>query len=186
MGSKNRIYKSKKVENLTRVISIGYVDDESANQVIEEIYSINQEDFGISSEKRSPITLVVNSPGGEVYDGLAIVDAMNLSKTPINVVVLGRAMSMGLLIAACGHYRSASKNARFMYHEGSYEAAGTGKIHKNELVEYTKLEKLYDDMLMERTKLTPKEIKNIKSSGKEWYFDSNTALKLGIIDQILE
>ncbi len=186
MGSKNRIYKSKKVENLTRVISIGYVDDESSNDIIEEIYSINQEDFGISVEKRSPITLIVNSPGGEVYDGIAIVDAMNLSKTPINVVVLGRAMSMGLLIAACGHHRAASRNARFMYHEGSYEASGTGKIHKNELAEYTKLEKLYDNILMEKTKLTTKELKNIKNSAKEWYFDSNTALKLGIIDEIVE
>lgn len=186
MGSKNRIYKSKKVENLARVISVGYVDDESSNDIIEEIYSINQEDFGTSEEKRSPITLIVNSPGGEVYNGLAIADAINLSKTPINVVVLGRAMSMGLLIAVCGHYRSASKNARFMYHEGSYEASGTGKIHKNELAEYTKLEKIYDDMLMQKSKLTIKELKNIKTSAKEWYFDANTALKLGIIDQILE
>jgi ATP-dependent Clp protease protease subunit len=186
MSTKKKIRKEKKNLELNRVLTVGEVDVDTANEVLEAIYIVNLEDEGINVEKREPLTIVVNSPGGEVYDGIAIVDAMNLSKTPINVVVLGRAMSMGLLIAACGHHRAASRNARFMYHEGSYEASGTGKIHKNELAEYTKLEKLYDNILMEKTKLTTKELKNIKNSAKEWYFDSNTALKLGIIDEIVE
>jgi ATP-dependent Clp protease protease subunit len=186
MSTKKKIRREKKNLELNRVLTVGEVDVDTANEVLEAIYIVNLEDEGINVDKRDPLTIVVNSPGGEVYDGIAIVDAMNLSKTPVNVVVLGRAMSMGLLIAACGHHRSASRNARFMYHEGSYEASGTGKIHKNELAEYTKLEKLYDSILMEKTKLTAKEIKNLKNSSKEWYFDSNTALKLGIIDEILD
>lgn len=177
---------SKDSDIISRIISIGYVDEKSANEVIEFIYDINYLDYQVDITKREPITLIVNSPGGEVYDGLAIADAINLSKTPINVVVLGKAMSMGLLIAACGHYRTASKNSRFMYHEGSYEASGTGKVHRNELSEYVKLEKVYDQILMEKSKLKTKDLKNAKNSSKDWYFDANTALELGIIDEILE
>jgi len=186
MSTKKKPTRNKKSIVFGRVLALGVIDTDSANDIIETIYDINLEDEELPVEKREMITLIVNSPGGEVYDGLAIADIINLSDTPVKVVVMGKAMSMGLLVAACGHYRVASKNARFMYHEGYYEAGGTGKIHINELAEYKKTENAYDVMLLEKTKITPKMLKSVRAKSKEWYFGAEEALKLGVIDAILE
>jgi ATP-dependent Clp protease protease subunit len=175
----------KNQEHISRVISLGYIDDKSANDVIEAIYEINLMDSSVEVEKREPIHLIINSPGGEVYDGFGIIDAILFSVTPVKATILGRAMSMALLIAAVCHYRVTGPNTRFMYHEGSYGVEGTGKVHKNELVEYDLMEKKYDDLLIEYTHITQEKIDEVKDSGKDWYFDAKQAVELGVVDHII-
>lgn len=175
----------KNQEHISRVISLGYIDDKSANEVIEAIYEINLIDAEIEPEKRQPIQLIINSPGGEVYDGFGIVDAILYSSTPVQATVLGRAMSMALLIVSVCHLRVSGKNARFMYHEGNYGVEGSGRIHKNELAEYEFMEKKYDDILLEQTSITQEKIDQVKASAKEWYFDAQTAKEYGLIDVII-
>lgn len=175
----------KNQEFISRVISLGYIDDESANEVIKTIYEINLIDAEIEPEQRPPINLIINSPGGEVYDGFAIVDAILYSSTPVQATVLGRAMSMALVIASVCHLRVSGVNSRFMYHEGNYGVEGSGRIHKNELVEYDLMEKKYDDILIENSSITQEKIDSIKGEAKEWYFSAQEAKQLGIIDVII-
>lgn len=175
----------KNQEFISRVISLGYIDDESANEVIKTIYEINLIDAEIEPEQRPPINLIINSPGGEVYDGFAIVDAILYSSTPVQATVLGRAMSMALVIASVCHLRVSGVNSRFMYHEGNYGVEGSGRIHKNELVEYNLMEKKYDDILIENSSITQEKIDSIKGEAKEWYFSAQEAKQLGIIDVII-
>lgn len=175
----------KNQEFISRVVSLGYIDDESANEVIKTIYEINLIDAEIEPEQRLPINLIINSPGGEVYDGFAIVDAILYSSTPVQATVLGRAMSMALVIASVCHLRVSGVNSRFMYHEGNYGVEGSGRIHKNELVEYDLMEKKYDDILIENSSITQEKIDSIKGEAKEWYFSAQEAKQLGIIDVII-
>lgn len=175
----------KNQEFISRVVSLGYIDDESANEVIKTIYEINLIDAEIEPEQRLPINLIINSPGGEVYDGFAIVDAILYSSTPVQATVLGRAMSMALVIASVCHLRVSGVNSRFMYHEGNYGVEGSGRIHKNELVEYNLMEKKYDDILIENSSITQEKIDSIKGEAKEWYFSAQEAKQLGIIDVII-
>ena len=92
---------------LSRVITLGDIDSELVNEVIQLIYEINEEDA--KKTQKEPIKLIINSFGGELYSGLALVDVIDNSQTPVHTICHGSAMSMALIIYAAGHKRLASK-----------------------------------------------------------------------------
>src|SRR3954465_11071307 len=80
-----------------RIVFLGTgIDDTVANLVIAQLLFLESED------KDKEIKLYINSPGGSVYAGLAIVDTMNLVKPDVSTIVTGIAASMGAIIAAHG------------------------------------------------------------------------------------
>ncbi len=83
----------RKQEYLSRVITLGDIDNEIACEVIGLIHEINNEDKNKAQENREPIKFILNSPGGNVYDGMGIVDAIQNSITPIHMYIHGHAMS---------------------------------------------------------------------------------------------
>lgn len=172
-------------EPISRVVTLGEVDNESACKVIGLIYEINDED--LEKEKdRKPIKLIINSPGGDVYEGIGIIDAIKNSKTPIHVYVYGQAQSMALAIAASGHYRFGSRRSTFMYHEISWETSREKlKYHEQEVKEGKRLWKVYDDVLIESTNITPEFLKKIRKEQGECYMTAQEALEYNIIDEIL-
>ena len=172
-----------KADPLNRIITVGYIDADSINDIIQLIYEINEED--VKKTQVEPIKLIINSPGGEVYSGLALIDVIDNSLTPIYTVCHGAAMSMGLIVYAAGHSRIASKYATFMYHESHYEINGKVTTHKQEIKEANRTEKICDDYLLSKTKLNPAILKKVKSKQEEWYFDVNTAKKYGLVDEII-
>ena len=107
----------RKQDYLSRVLTLGEIENDKVCELIGLIYEINEEDKNKEADKREPIQLILNSPGGNVYDGFAIIDAIEQSVTPIHMTILGQAQSMGFAIATCGTYRYASKRTTFMYHE---------------------------------------------------------------------
>ena len=172
-----------KTDPLSRIMTLGYIDAELVNDIIQLIYEINEED--IKKAQAEPIKLIINSPGGEVYSGLALIDVIDSSQTPIYTICHGTAMSMGLIVYAAGHHRMASRYSTFMYHESHYEMNGKVATHKQEIREADRTEKICDDYLISKTKLTPAILKKVKSKQEEWYFDVNTAKKYGLVDEIL-
>ena len=168
---------------LSRVITLGDIDSELANEVIQLIYEINEEDA--KKTQKEPIKLIINSFGGELYSGLALIDTIDNSQTPIHTICHGAAMSMALVIFAAGHKRYASKYATFMYHEASYEAEGKVIHHKQEIKETDRTDKICDEYLMSKTKFTAKQLKDIKDKRAEWYFDVKVAMRYGLVDEIL-
>jgi ATP-dependent Clp protease protease subunit len=168
---------------LSRVITLGYIDEESVNEVIQLIYDINEED--IKKTQVEPIKLIINSPGGEVYSGLALIDVIDNSQTPIYTICHGAAMSMALIVYAAGHHRLASKYATFMYHEANYGLEGKVAVHKQEIKEADRTEKICDDYLLSKTKFTKKQFDSIRKAQGEWYFDVEVAKKHGLVDEIL-
>jgi len=180
MGNKH----SEKQPRLNRIITLGEITQENVNDIIGLIYEINEED--IKKTQVEPIKLIINSFGGEVYSGLALIDAIDNSRTPIFTICYGTAMSMGLIVYTAGHERYASRNATFMYHEAAYPIEGKVQHHKQELKEVERIDKICDNYLISKTKLTQEMLDNVKSTQSEWYFSIDAAIEYGIIDEKLE
>jgi ATP-dependent Clp protease protease subunit len=178
--------KPKHSDYLERIIVLGEVDDENINDTIGQIHEINKEDEKRAVDKREPIQLILNSPGGHVYYGFGMVDAIESSKTPVHILVQGQAMSMALPILCVGHKRSMSKRSTLMYHEISWET-GQEKLgyHKQEAKEGERLQKMYDSVITQYTKVTQKKLDEVRSRNQEWYITPDQALKLGFIDSII-
>jgi ATP-dependent Clp protease protease subunit len=173
-----------KSDSLSRVLTLGYIDELTINGLIQEIYEINNEDA--KKTKVEPIKLIINSPGGEIYNGMALIDVIDSSQTPIYTICHGHAMSMALVVFSSGHHRIASKYATFMYHESNYEIGGKVSFHKQELDECVRIDKLCDSYFMSKTKFTDEILKPYRDRQAEWYFDVKTAQKYGLVDEILE
>lgn len=164
---------------------LGMIDTNVQYNIVKSIFGYNFADreAGIPKEKRKPIFLYLLSPGGEVSAGFSIIDAIELSETPVYVINVGECSSMAFLIFLSGHKRFAFPNATFLMHDGSTWTYGsTAKVisqAKNlELIEerikvyvikHTKIdEKLYD-----------------KNYLKEWMMFPEEAKKHGVCDYIL-
>lgn len=135
--------------------------------------------------KRRPINLLFNTYGGSVYAGLALISAIEQSKTPVHIQVTGTAMSMGLFILAAGHKRTATRFSTIMYHQMSVFAVGKLEGVKDSMKEWKRLEKVCESYLFERTKIKSKHITPYKKEKKEWFISPEEALKLDIIDEII-
>ncbi len=99
-----------------RIIFLGSaIDSEAANVVTAQLLLLDSQ----SSEQ--PINLFINSPGGEVYAGLAIYDVMQYISAPVHTNCVGIAMSMGSVILMAGEpgHRVALPHSRIMIHSGS-------------------------------------------------------------------
>lgn len=184
MRNPKNMSKQDKVK-LSRIITLGEITQENVNEIIGLIYEINEED--IKKTHVEPIKLIINSFGGDVYSGLALIDTIDNSRTPIFTICYGSAMSMALLVYVAGHERYASKNATFMYHEAAYPAEGKVLHHKQELREVERIDKICDNYLISKTKLTSDLLNQVKNTQSEWYFDVEAAINYyGIVDTKLD
>ena len=141
----------------------------------------------LDSVSHEPINLYINSPGGVVTDGLAIVDTMNLIKSPVHTISMGMAASMGAFILSQGEpgNRSSTPSATIMIHQplgGAQGQATDIQIQADRIQEIKKfLTKKLADSTCEKT-----------DAGTMWelcerdnYLTPEKALELGLIDNIL-
>lgn len=165
------------------------INQDSVQELIKAIAEINAIDDDKSSHfkkyKRKPIQIIFNTNGGSVYEGLGLISAIQWSKTPVHITVMGRAMSMGLFILAVANKRMMSSYSTLMYHQIS--TASWDKIEglKATLQEGERLEKVCETILFKHTKITPKHLESYKQQKKEWYITPKEALKLGIVDKLV-
>jgi ATP-dependent Clp protease protease subunit len=166
------------------------VDDISVAELIQYICDINEfDDEGeenLVQYERKPLKLIVNSFGGSVYDGFALIGVIENSKTPIHTYCYGSAMSMALLILVSGHKRFGHRLSTFMYHE-CLDELGYDKLSiLTENIEETKrIMAVYDNYLMGQTALKKKQLDEVKRLKKDWYMSPDEALKYKIIDNII-
>lgn len=147
------------------------VDSVSVSAIINDITAINKEDsdlekllyfqYGVSSFKREPIILDINSLGGLVYDGLALIATIEQSKTPVITKVNGYAFSMGVLIFLAGHERLISRHASLMYHQVSSEVFGKLKDMEEDLLVTKGLQTKLENYILERSTMTLDNLKKI-------------------------
>ena len=170
------------------------VDGISMKQVIQEIESINASDAEVEQQlvlkygitpSRKPILLDINTYGGVVYDGLALIACVEQSKTPIITRVNGYAFSMGLTIFLAGHERHMSRHGNLMYHQISSAVWGSLKEQEESLQISAGLQKQLEDYVIERTKWKRKDLKKIYNSKYDFYINAEQALADGFATKII-
>ncbi len=155
-----------------------------AERVIKALHILDSS--GPAGDK--PITIIMNNPGGDEYDGMAIYDAIKACKNHITIIVYGHAMSMGGIILQAADTRIMSPNSRFMMHYGTMHIDANAKdayawVEDNKKIdvwmEDVFLEKMRDkNPLMDRQKLQ----EMLKA---DFIIDANEAVKLGLADEVL-
>ena len=163
-----------------RVVFLGdQVTPETANIVIAQLLHLAYED------PKKDIKLYINSPGGSVYDGLAIIDTMNYIEPDVQTIGIGLQASMGAMLLSAGAKgkRFALPNARIMIHQPSSGAEGKITDQEIALKEGIYLKKVLIDMMAKNTGKTAKEIE--KDMDRDNWMSAEEAQKYGIIDEVI-
>ena len=160
------------------------IDAETVGNITEEILSINDYDDVQESQlleyNRAPIYLYINSPGGVCYDGFALMDIMQTSRTPIITVAIGKCMSMGLLIFLMGHQRYAAKNVTFMYHSVAGHIADKIAGMRQEINELPRVNDVCSNLITQKTKIKKAKLQGYIDSKSDWYFNASDAITMGV------
>ena len=163
-----------------RIIFLGEdVNAHTANLVVAQLLFLAHED------PKKDIKLYINSPGGSVYDGLAIIDTMNYIEPDVQTIGIGLQASMGAMLLSCGTKgkRFALPNARVMIHQPS---SGTqGKITDQEIMlkEGIFLKKRLAEILAKNTGKKVDQI--IKDMDRVNWMSAEEAKDYGIIDEVI-
>lgn len=159
------------------------VNPTSASLVVAQLLFLESED------PDKEISLYINSPGGSITDGMAIVDTINYIKCPVSTICVGMAASMGAVLLASGAKgkRYATPNAEILIHQPLIGGGGLSgqtteiKIHADHMVRTR--EKL-NKLLSERTGQSLETIE--KDTERDNYMTAEQALEYGLIDAILD
>jgi len=135
-----------------------------------------------------PIEIILNTIGGSVYDGFQLISIIENLKTPTTIIVAGKAISMGALIAMAGKNNPNVKTicspySVFLIHSGSDCMAGTVNMIKDTFHFSEKYEKIIEDYVVSHSKISTDLY--LKKSRYEWWFTAPEALELGVVDEII-
>ena len=162
------------------------VSDSSVGKIIEQIFEINEDDNKkedlYKDWKRDPIYLFINTFGGSVYDGLALVDVIKQSKTPVYTVSIGACMSMGLWIWLAGDKRLVGENATLMFHDISTYIHAKTETVKQELGEALRLQESLVSAITERSLIKKEQLEDYITRKAEWYIPAKEAIELKLAD----
>lgn len=169
------------------------VDQDSIKKLVEEIININESDTLITkiysvydmAYTPKPINIYIDSYGGNVYQILGLLSVMDNSKTAIHTYSTGAAMSCGFMILIAGHKRFAYKYSTPLYHQISNWSHGTLADMQEKLTETKRLQKLLENIILQKTRLTKTKLKEVNAKKVDWYMTPKEALDWGIVDEII-
>lgn len=139
-----------------------------------------------SRKPGSDVTIYINSPGGSVIDGLALMDSIHALRErghKVTTVAMGMAASMGGFLLQAGDRRVITANSRILIHRISRIFAGTGAEVADQKEMMQKLESRAMPLLCGRSKLTVQEVYD-RSKNRDWWLTAQEALELGFVDEI--
>src|SRR5512137_736583 len=164
-----------------RIVFLGTpINDQIANLTVAQLLFLNQED------REAPISMYINSPGGQVYAGLAIYDTMQMITNPISTVAVGVTASFGtvLLTAGTKGQRYALPHATIHIHQPLGGVQGQATDIEIETKQILRLRTLLNDIM---AKHTGKSVETIeKDTERDFYLDAQQAVDYGLVDQVLE
>ena len=159
----------------------GEVNADMANNFLSEF-------MYLENESADPITVYVNSPGGEVNSGLMIYDIIQASKVPVNMVCSGMAASMGAVIMVGGQKgrRYILPHSKMMIHEPLMmgDAGGSATSIKKKAESILETKALVNGIIAKHTGKTLEEIDEATSFDN--YMNAEEAIEFGLCDRILE
>jgi ATP-dependent Clp protease protease subunit len=164
-----------------RVVFLGgQVDQDTANLVVAQLVHLESDD------PEKDIHLYINSPGGSVYDGLAIYDTMQFIGPDVQTICYGVAMSMGSLLLAGGApgKRMALPNSRILIHQpsGGFQGQSSDiEIHAREVLALrARVDEIY-------AKHTNQAVERVHTDmDRDRFFTGEEALAYGLVDRVLD
>ena len=163
-----------------RIIFLGTgINAEVANVVVAQLLLLDSQ----SSEQ--PINMFINSPGGEVYAGLAIYDTMQFISAPVHTNCVGIAMSMGSVILMAGEagHRVALPNSRIMIHAGSAGFRGSTPDLEVQAKEVLALREIMEDIYARHTGHSKEKLR--KDMERDNFMGPAEAKEYGLIDRMV-
>ena len=163
-----------------RIVFVGgEIDDDSANAVVAQLLFLQAQD----SEKE--VSMYINSPGGSVTAGLAILDTMKMVKCPVATYCVGQAASMGAILLASGEKgrRFALPHARIMVHQPWGGAQGKASDIEITAREILRLKDMLNGILAEASGRTIESVVN--DTDRDHFMSADEAKAWGIVDKVL-
>ena len=164
-----------------RIVFVGTpITDQTANLIVAQLLYLSNED------SEAPIQMYINSPGGQIYAGLAIYDTMHMISNPINTVAVGVTASFGtvLLTAGTPGQRFALPHATVHLHQplgGAQGQATDIEIQANEIL---RLRKQLNHILSHHTGQPEEKVKD--DTERDYWLTAEDAVQYGLVDKVLE
>ncbi len=163
-----------------RIIFLGGpIDDNMANLVIAQLLYLEHTD------PKKDISIYINSPGGSVTAGLAIIDTMNLIKSDISTICVGIAASMGAVILSSGAKgkRFTLPNSEVMIHQVMGGVEGQASDIAISAKHILRTKEILNKILAKNTGKSVAEVE--KDSDRDYYMSADEAKKYGLVDEII-
>lgn len=163
-----------------RIVFLGSpINDQVANLVVAQLLYLSRED------PESGIQMYINSPGGQVYSGMAIYDTMRMIPNKISTVAVGVAASFGTVLLAAGTkgQRYALPHATIHMHQPLGGAQGQASDIEIQAKEILRLKERINIILSEATDQDVETI--IKDTERDFYMSAEDAVKYGLVDKVL-
>jgi ATP-dependent Clp protease protease subunit len=164
-----------------RIIFVGTpIDDQIANLIVAQLLFLSRED------PERDIQMYINSPGGQIYAGMAIVDTMNMIPNRISTVAVGLTASFGTVLLAGGTkgQRYALPHATIHMHQPLGGAQGQASDIEIAAREILRLKARLNKILSETTGQTLEVIE--RDTERDFYLDAYQAVEYGLADKVLE
>ena len=171
-----------------RILLCDSISRYAVDTVINKIIEINDDDDKkeelYKNWGRDPIMLFINSRGGCVYDGLALVDMIKQSTTPVYTIGVGSVMSMALWVWLAGEKRYIGEHAPLMFHDVSGISIGKTEELIQDLNESKRLQKLLIDTITNCSDVTEEKVNDYITRKAEWFITPKEAKELKLADDI--
>jgi ATP-dependent Clp protease protease subunit len=164
-----------------RIIFLGTpVTEDIANLIVAQLIHLESED------PDKDVSIYINSPGGSVYAGLAIYDAMQFIKPDVSTICVGVAMSMGALLLAGGapEKRMALPNSKILIHQvsGGFSGQATDiEIHAKEIID---VRQRLDEIISKHTGQPLEKV--AKDTERDYFMSAEEAKEYKIVDRVIE
>ena len=164
-----------------RIIFVGNeITEDLSNAVVAQLLFLEYDN------PEEDITMYINSPGGIVTGGLAVIDTMNFITSDVSTICMGQACSMASLFLSAGARgkRFALPNSRIMIHQplgGMSGQASDIEIHAKEII---RVKKILNEMLAENTGQSVEKIES--DTDRDNFLNPYTAKEYGLIDEVIE
>ncbi len=163
-----------------RIVMLGgEVNDDSANLIVAQLLFLQAQDA------KKEISMYINSPGGSVTAGLAILDTMNFISCPVATYCIGQAASMGAVLLSAGAKgrRFSLPNARIMIHQPWGGAEGKASDIEITAREILRLKEMLNKILADNAGKTVEDV--VRDTDRDHFMSADEAREWGLIDTVL-
>lgn len=176
-------YEMISLQSLGTYMLFGGIDQQTSYETCEFIIKAN-----MLQMSNNPLNIMINSEGGHVTDGFAIIDVMETSRIPVQTIGTGMIASMALLILSAGHKgnRTLTKNTEIMAHQ--WYGGMEGKFHELMAVtaEHMRLKDTFIKHFKRHSTMNEKQIVDILFSPSDRWLTPQECKKYGLVDRVTE